>query len=70
MMAFLRRWMGIDESVDEYKAKLDLAAAKNVLDQERGEYRQAITRVDAGARDLMRTWGNANNMLMDRSHDD
>lgn len=61
MKSFLRRLIlaDVEQSADEKRAS---AVIDRELDQERGDYRQAITRVEVGTR-LMLAWENANKMV-------
>lgn len=61
MMAFLKRILiaGAEATPAE---KDRIAASKKELDQTRGEYRQAVQRVETNIR-LLKTWENANRMV-------
>jgi hypothetical protein len=63
-MAFLHKLFGIStDIVEDRRERRELQEAKRELDETRGYFRQAILRVDAGSRQLMRTWEAANGML-------
>lgn len=62
-MAFIHKWLGIADTADDARERVELEEAKHALDETRGYFRQAILRVDAGSRKLMRTWEEANRML-------
>jgi hypothetical protein len=62
-MAFIHKWLGIADTDDDARERVELEEAKHALDETRGYFRQAILRVDVGSRNLMRTWEAANRML-------
>jgi hypothetical protein len=70
-MAFLHKLFGIStDIVEDRRERRELQEAKRELDETRGYFRQAILRVDAGSRQLMRTWEAANGMLGDENDQD
>lgn len=61
MLGFLRRMLTADaEPTPAEQDKIE--ASKRELDQTRGEYRQAVLRIEANVR-LLRQWENANRMV-------
>lgn len=61
MLEKLRRMLTAGaEATPAEKAKI--AASKQELDQTRGEYRQAVQRIETNMR-LLKTWENANRMV-------
>ncbi len=68
MLNFLRRLIVSDIEPSPAEAEEAVALDRD-LDQARGEYRQAVLRVQAGTRSVMRTWESANQMLREAGHD-
>jgi len=61
MMGFLKRMIMAD-SKPTVAEQESVAASKRELDQTRGDYRQAVQRVESNMR-VMKTWENANRMV-------
>lgn len=61
MLGFLRRMIMADVKPTTAEQE-NIDASKRELDQTRGEYRQAVQRVETNMR-LLRTWENANRMV-------
>lgn len=61
MMSYLRRLLlsDIEPTLSEQARATE---SERRLDAERGEYRQAVSRVEVGTR-VMRAWENANRMV-------
>lgn len=61
MLRFVKRMLMADaEPTPAEQDRID--ASKRELDQTRGEYRQAVQRIEANVR-LLRQWENANRMV-------
>lgn len=63
MMSFLRRLITADAHPTRGERE-DVAATERELSQTRGEYRQAVSRVEVGTRLMM--WEQANKMVSGR----
>ena len=62
-MNFFKKWFMSDvEPTQDERDHVD--ETKRELDQTRGEYRQAVLRVEAATR-VMKTWENANRMIIE-----
>lgn len=68
MLNFLRRLIVSDIEPSPVEREED-AILERDLNQARGEYRQAVLRVQVGTKNVMRTWENANQMLREAGHD-
>lgn len=68
MLNFLRRFIVSDIEPSPVERE-EAAILQRDLNQARGEYRQAVLRMQVGTKNVMRTWENANQMLRDNGHD-
>lgn len=68
-MAFLRRWVGADDTAEDVRDRMDLNVAKHALNEERGYYRQAVLRFEVNSKNLMKTWETANGMIHGAEND-
>lgn len=68
-MAFLRKWLGLMDTEDDERERVELEEAKHALNHERGIYRQAVQRMEVRSNNLMKTWEAANGMIKGGHHD-